>query len=71
VSHWPSSKAKKVFAAILRLGWSVKTQKGSSHKQMVHPEHGEATWAFHDGEEIGPKMMARLAKTFHFTREDL
>lgn len=52
MSHWPSSKAKKVFAAILRVGWSVKTQKGSSHKQMVHTEHGEATWAFHDGEEI-------------------
>jgi hypothetical protein len=38
---------------------------------MVHEEWGEATWAFHDGEEIGPKMMARLAKIWHFTPSDL
>jgi predicted RNA binding protein YcfA (HicA-like mRNA interferase family) len=45
--------------------------KGSSHVQMTHPDYPDATWAFHDSDEIGPKMMARLAKTFHFTREDL
>jgi predicted RNA binding protein YcfA (HicA-like mRNA interferase family) len=71
VSRWPSTKAKKVFAAIARKGWSVRTPKGSSRKQMIHPEHGQATWAFHDSDEIGPKMMARLAKEFHFTREDI
>ena len=60
-----------MFAAILRIGWTVKTEKGSSHRQMHHPEWGEATWAFHDNEEIGPKMLARIAKTFHLTRSDL
>ena len=71
MSYWPSSKAKQVFRAIQRLGWRVKEEKGSSHKQMIHDIYGEATWSFHDNEEIGPKMMARLAKTFHFDREDL
>jgi predicted RNA binding protein YcfA (HicA-like mRNA interferase family) len=60
-----------VFAAIQRLGWEVKADKGSSHKQMIHSEYGEATWSAHDSEEIGPRMMARLAKTFKFTPRDL
>jgi predicted RNA binding protein YcfA (HicA-like mRNA interferase family) len=71
VSQWPSSKAKKIFSVICRLGWTVKQEKGGSHKQMTHPAFGTATWAFHDSDEIGPKMMSRLAKAFHFTRDDL
>ncbi|MGA8025971.1 MAG: type II toxin-antitoxin system HicA family toxin [Bryobacteraceae bacterium] len=71
MSYWPSTKARRVFAAIQRLGWTVKAEKGSSHRQMVHSEWGEATWAFHDNEEIGPKMLARIAKTFHLRPSDL
>lgn len=71
MSRWPSTKARRVFAAIQRIGWTIKAEKGSSHKQMVHPEWGEATWAFHDSVEIGPKMLARLAKVYHFTPSDL
>jgi predicted RNA binding protein YcfA (HicA-like mRNA interferase family) len=64
-------KARKLFRVLERLGWRIKDDKGSSHKQMIHPTHGEATWCFHESEEIGPKMMARVAKAFHFTRDDL
>jgi predicted RNA binding protein YcfA (HicA-like mRNA interferase family) len=71
LSKWPSTKARRIFAAIQRIGWAIKKEKGSSHKQMVHPEWGEATWAFNDGDEIGPKMLARIAKKFHLTRSDL
>jgi predicted RNA binding protein YcfA (HicA-like mRNA interferase family) len=71
LSYWPSKKARQVFKAIERVGWTIKEEKGSSHKQMVHPSYPEATWAFKDSEEIGPKMMARLAKVFHFDRGDL
>jgi predicted RNA binding protein YcfA (HicA-like mRNA interferase family) len=71
VSNWPSSKARRVFAAIEGIGWKVKTHKGSSHKQMIHDEWGEATWSFHEGEEIGPKMMARIGKQFHLKPSDL
>jgi hypothetical protein len=38
---------------------------------MAHHAWGESTWSFKDGDEIGPKMMARLARDWHFTREDL
>jgi predicted RNA binding protein YcfA (HicA-like mRNA interferase family) len=71
VSYWPSTKAKRVFAAIRRLGWEIKQEKSGSHKQMIHSSWGEATWSFHDSDEIGPKMLARLSKVFHFTPSDL
>lgn len=29
MSHWPSTKAKRVLAALLRIGWSIKRQSGS------------------------------------------
>lgn len=71
MSVWPASKARKVFAAVKRTGWAVKVEKGSSHLQLVHPIYGEATWAFHESDEIGPKMLARIAKTYKITPEDL
>jgi predicted RNA binding protein YcfA (HicA-like mRNA interferase family) len=61
---WPSSKAKKVFKALNGIGWREdrERRKGGSHCQLVHPEYRhEYTWAFHDGDEIGPAMLARIA----------
>ena len=34
MSQWPSSKARKVFAALLRLGWQLKRQSGS-HRTLA------------------------------------
>jgi len=31
----------------------------------------EYTWAFHDGEEIGPAMLAKIAKRTGLKPEDL
>jgi predicted RNA binding protein YcfA (HicA-like mRNA interferase family) len=72
-SIWPSSKARKVYAALLRIGWEPKQRaKGGSHLQMVHPSYTEEfTWAFHDSVEIGPKMLARIAKKTGLTPQDL
>ena len=44
---------------------------GSSHVQITHPTKGRFTWAFHDSEEIGPKMLARIAKHTGLKPEDL
>lgn len=71
MSQWPSAKARKVFRALLRIGWTPKPRKGSSHVQLTHPQKGEFTWAFHDSEEIGPKMLARIAKHTGLKPEDL
>ncbi len=45
-------------------------QKGS-HKPRAREEWPNYTWAFHDGEDIGPRMLARIAKRTGLTPEDL
>ncbi|MGH9397396.1 MAG: type II toxin-antitoxin system HicA family toxin [Terriglobia bacterium] len=70
MSNWPSTKAKRVLRALLRMGWSIKHQRGS-HIRFVHADRGEFTWAFHDDEEIGPRMLARIAKHTGLKPEDL
>ncbi len=70
MSRWPSTKAAKVFRALLRIGYMVKTQKGS-HIILEHAERGSYVWAFHDSVEIGPKMLARIAKHTGLEPEDL
>jgi len=51
-----------VYKALLRTGWSPKSAKGSSHITLEKPGYSNFTWAFHDNVEIGPKMLARIAK---------
>jgi len=58
----------------LRIGWSEKPRisKGGSHRQLVHPSYpNEYTWAFHDGDEIGPVMLAKIARKTGLKPEDL
>jgi len=72
VSQWPSSKARKVYRALLRIGWTEHhIVKGSSHQQLKRPGYPDFTWAFHDAAEIGPKMLARIAKHTGLTPQDL
>jgi predicted RNA binding protein YcfA (HicA-like mRNA interferase family) len=70
VSTWPSARAARVLAALLRIGWSVKRQRGS-HATLQRGGWPDFVWAFHDGEELGPKMLARLAKRTGLVPEDL
>jgi predicted RNA binding protein YcfA (HicA-like mRNA interferase family) len=60
-----------VLRALYGIGWKVKKDKGSSHKQLERKGWPEYTFAFHDSEEIGPKMMARIAKRTGLTPNDL
>jgi predicted RNA binding protein YcfA (HicA-like mRNA interferase family) len=61
MSRFPSAKAKRVLSALERLGWTVKRQSGS-HRTLKREGWQDVVFAFHDGEEIGPKMLARIAK---------
>ena len=56
MSAWPSARAARVQAALLRIGWSVKRQRGS-HATLQRADWPDFVWAFHDGEELGPKML--------------
>ena len=61
MSQWPSAKAKRVLAALLNLGWQLKRQSGS-HRTLSREGWPNFVFAFHDSEELGPRMLARLAK---------
>jgi predicted RNA binding protein YcfA (HicA-like mRNA interferase family) len=70
MSQWPSVKAKRLLAALLRLGWQVKRQSGS-HKTLSRNGYPDFVFAFHDGDEIGSKMLARVAKHTGLSPNDL
>jgi predicted RNA binding protein YcfA (HicA-like mRNA interferase family) len=70
MSNWPSAKAKKVLAALQSIGWRVKRQAGS-HKTLCHAEYPDFVFAFHESEEIGPRMLSRIAKSTGLQPTDL
>jgi predicted RNA binding protein YcfA (HicA-like mRNA interferase family) len=70
MSRWPAAKAQRVFAALLRIGWSVKRQTGS-HRILQRDGFPDCVFAFHEGDEIGPRMMARIARQTGLTPDDL
>ena len=70
MNQWSSAKAKRVLAALLRIGWSIK-RESSSHKILSRPGWADVVFAFHDKEEIGPRMLARIAKNTGLKPEDL
>ena len=70
MSSWPSTRAGQVLSALQRVGWTVKRQSGS-HRTLSRPGWPDYVFAFHDGEEVGPRMLARVAKHTGLTPRDL
>jgi len=70
VSAWPSAKARRVLAALVKIGWMAKRQSGS-HRTLSRVNWPDFVFAFHDDEEIGPKMLARIGKRTGLTPDDL
>ena len=70
MSDWKSVKAKRLLSALEKLGWRVKRQTGS-HNILERAGWADIVFAFHDNEEIGPKMLARMAKVSGLRPEDL
>jgi predicted RNA binding protein YcfA (HicA-like mRNA interferase family) len=62
MSDWPSTKARQVLAALLRCGWCIKREAKGSHRVLCRPGWADCMFAFHDGDEIGPRMLRRIAK---------
>jgi predicted RNA binding protein YcfA (HicA-like mRNA interferase family) len=71
MSVWPSTKARRVLAALLRIGWTVKRHQGTSHRTLSRIGWPDFVFAFHDSDEIGGRMLARVAKRTGLTPEDL
>jgi predicted RNA binding protein YcfA (HicA-like mRNA interferase family) len=70
MSDWRATKARRVLAALLRTGWSIKRQTGS-HRVLERAGFPDYVFAFHDREEIGPRMLSRIAKHTGLQPDDL
>jgi len=71
MSQWGSAKARKVYKALLKIGWNVKRQASGSHTILCRDGWEDYTFAFHGGEEIGPRMLARISKRTGLKPSDL
>ena len=70
MSSWGSPRARQVLRGLERIGWRVKRQSGS-HRTLERPGWPDFIFAFHDSEEIGPRMLARIAKHTGLTPDDV
>ena len=70
MSRWPATKAGRLLAALMRIGWQLKRTSGS-HRTLSRLGWPDYVFAFHDQEEIGPRMLARITKKTGLTPEDL
>ena len=68
---FPSRKARRVLAALLRIGWAIKRESGGSHRVLERTGWTDYTFAFHDGDELGHKILSRVAKLTGLRPEDL
>ncbi len=70
MSVWPASKGRRVFAALLRIGWQHIRTVGSY--RILHKQGwSDYPFSFRDSEEIGPAILARLAKKTGLKPQDL
>ena len=72
MTQWPSTRARRVYRALMKIGWVPLSQTGSHiklrHRESQYPDY---IWAFHDKEEIGPHMLVRIAKHTGLQPSDL
>lgn len=70
MNSWPATKAKRVLAALERIGWRVRRQAGS-HKMLMREGWPDYEFSFHDGDELGRKILSRVAKHTGLRPDDL
>jgi predicted RNA binding protein YcfA (HicA-like mRNA interferase family) len=70
VTTWTLTRSSKVFAALLRIGWSVKRQS-RSHRTLQHASWPDFVFAFHTHQELGERMLERLSTHTGLQARDL
>ncbi|MDN5750074.1 MAG: type II toxin-antitoxin system HicA family toxin [Pseudonocardia sp.] len=63
------AKAARVLAALQRDGW-VEVRRRGSHRVLVKGDR-RVIFAFHDGADLGGPMMARVARQFGYSVDEL
>ena len=71
MSLWRSVKARRLLAALHRIGWRVKRESGGSHKVLARDGWPNQVFAFHDNDEVGPALLSRISKRTGLTPDDL
>jgi predicted RNA binding protein YcfA (HicA-like mRNA interferase family) len=61
MSSWPSAKARRVFAALMRIGWRHDRTVGP-HKIMKKDGWADYPFSFHDSEDLGPPSLREFQK---------
>ena len=70
MSVWLSAKARRVLAALERLGWRLK-RTSRSHRALERAGWPDLTFAAHEGDEIAPHLLARIARASGLKPDDL
>jgi predicted RNA binding protein YcfA (HicA-like mRNA interferase family) len=70
MADWSATKASVVLAALVRNGWQIVRQRGS-HRVLAREGNANYVFAFHDREELGPRILARISKHTGLKPEDL
>jgi predicted RNA binding protein YcfA (HicA-like mRNA interferase family) len=55
---------------LLRTGWSIKRTSGS-HRVLERSGFDDFVFGFHDNAEIGPHMLAKIAKSTGLRPEEI
>ena len=71
MSRWKSARARRVLAALESIGGRIKRQGRGFHRVLEREGWPNYVFAFHENEEIGPKMLSRIARHTGLTPEDL
>lgn len=71
MTQWLSTKARVVLSALLRIDWKIKRQSDTSHRILTRSGWSDFTFVFHDKEELGPRIITRIAKHTGLTPGDL
>ena len=63
------AKAARILAALKRDGW-METRRSGSHRVLVKGDQ-QRIWAYHDGVDLGGPALARLARDYGYTLDEL
>jgi predicted RNA binding protein YcfA (HicA-like mRNA interferase family) len=63
------AKAGRILAALKRGGW-IETRRAGSHRVLVKGDQ-QRIWAYHDGVDLGSPAMARIARDYGYTVDEL
>ena len=63
------AKAARILAALKRDGW-IETRRSGSHRVLVKGDQ-RRIWAYHDGVDLGGQALARIARDYGYTVDEL